>query len=288
MQNYVNKAELALQEGQLVEAEMIIEEALLADPSHVKANYLFCLILLQTERLTEVISHIDKQREVGLPIEWVEPFEWIYEVAKQDVTQNLSQNTQSPNTELLQEWKEGLQDDSFKVQWETYEKMTGFQDEEVRAVLEEFLRSTQGDLVLKTKCLQQLRKDLNCDYQILVKKGEEQKTIEVNDVPVNREDWPEEQVAPILLLQQKVYDDPTLEQMAEELWIYFLEKHYPFVPQIEQPLKWTAALHFYTLKMVNEDIAESQLRDNFVEIYNISEAEIRERCQYFEYLLLIT
>lgn len=290
MQSYVNKAELALQEGRLVDAEKTIELALQLDPTHVKINYLYCLFLLQTEKLTEVIYHIDKQREIGLPMEWQEPFGWIYEVAKQDTTQTQlsTQVAQAVDPKQLQVWKEGLLGKSFEVQWETYEKMTGFESEEVRGVVEEFLISSHGDFVLKTKLLQKLKKAYDFPLHIIIIKGSQQETIELSNVPVNIEDWIEEQITPIRLLQHNVYDDPSLEQMAMELWVYFLEKYYPFTPQMEHPLKWAAALHLYTLNMINEDIAESQLTNKLVGFYNLSESEIREHCQYFEQLLLIT
>jgi hypothetical protein len=288
MQGYVNKAEFALQEGKMVDAEKIIEQALHLDPSHIKINYLYCLVLLQTERLKEVIKHIDKQRKIGLPQEWEEPFEWIYEVAKQETTQMTIPNAHAPDLEQLQAWREGLLSKSYEVQWKTYEKMTGFENEEVRTIVEEFLLSSEGDLLLKTKFLQRLKQAYESSCQVIVIKGNKQEQIELSTVPYAREDWPEEQIAPMKILQHNLYDDPSLEEMAKELWIYYLEKHYPFFPDMNHSLKWAAALHLYTLKIINEDISESQLNNKLVEIYNLSESEIREQCQYFEQLLLIT
>jgi hypothetical protein len=287
LQMYVNKAEAALQESHFEEAEKLLDQALQADSQHIKTWYLYCLLLLQTERLSEVIQYIDEKRaEELIPIEWDESFQWIYEVAKQEVGSDSESLQVSVSPDLIDEWRKGLLSESFKAQWNTYEKMFDFIAEEVQQIIEEFLLWRQGDALLKTKLLQKLK--LNCPHslQFQVKKGDQATSVCLADVPLEKEDWSEEHMLPYQLIEDKAHDDPTLVQMAEEVWVYFLEKHYPFIPQINKALKWTAALHFYTLKLVDESFAESQLSEKFVHIYQFSEEEIREHCQFFERLLL--
>jgi tetratricopeptide (TPR) repeat protein len=285
VQMYLNKAEIALQDGNFENAEKMIEQVLDLDADNVKALYLYSLLLLQTERLAETVSLIDEKKQEGaIPIEWEESFQWIYEVAKED----LGSGSEGAflDEETLKEWRKGLQSESYEVQWKTYEMMFQFIGEEVQKIIGDFLLYKQGDSLLKTKLLQKLK--LNCPHslQFKVQKENQIKTLRLIDVPVEQEEWSEEHILPYQLIQDKAHDDPSLVQMAEEIWIYFLEKHYPFIPQITDALKWTAALHFYTLKIVDEPFAEVQLREKFVGIYQCSEQEIREHCQIFESLLL--
>jgi tetratricopeptide (TPR) repeat protein len=287
LQMYVNKAEAALQESHFEEAEKLLDQALKIDPQHIKAWYLYCLFLLQTERLSEVIQYIDDKREEKLlPAEWVESFQWIYEVAKQEVGSDSNSVNISVSPEVVADWKKGLQSDSFKIQWNTFDKMFDFIAEEVQQTIAEFLLLNQGDSLLKTKLLQKLK--LNCPNSLRfeVKKEDQITTVCLADVPLEREDWSEEHMLPYQSIEDKAHDEPSIVQMAQEVWVYFLEKHYPFIPQIGKSLKWTAALHFYTLKLVDESFADSQLGEKFVYSYQFSEEEIREHCQFFERLLL--
>jgi hypothetical protein len=287
VQKYVSKAETALQEGDFEEAEKLIDQALKIDPQHIKAWYLYCLLLLQTERLSEVIHYIDaKRKEELIPPEWDESFQWIYEVAKQEVGSDSESVHVGVNPELVAEWRQGLHSDSFKVQWNTFEKMFDFIAEEVQLIIAEFLLLNQGDFLLKTKLLQKLK--LNCPHSLKfqVQKGDQISLVCLADVPIEKEDWPEEHMLPYHCIEDKAHDEPSIVQMAQEVWVYFLEKHYPFIPQIGKSLKWTAGLHFYTLKLIDESFAESQLGEKFVYIYQFSEEEIREHCQFFERLLL--
>jgi hypothetical protein len=183
--------------------------------------------------------------------------------------------------QLIEQWSKGLNSSDFKEQWKNFEQMFGFIDSQVQMVIEQFLSSEQGDLVLKTKFLQKLKQICPGNQKYVIRKRDQWTTLLLKDVPIEIEEWPEEWMTPYHLIEEKAYDDPILAEMAQELWIYFIVKKYPFFTKINETLSWTAALHYYTLKVMDEEFANSQV-DKITLSYEISSDELLEKVQHFE------
>jgi hypothetical protein len=189
----------------------------------------------------------------------------------------------SLSSQVIQGWKEGLQD-SYEKQWKTFESMYAFLDDEVQEIIEEFLIDPQGDMLLKTRLLQKLSQ-YGKDRVVKVEKLTKYTAIKLSEVPIEREEWPEELLKPIHLLEEYVFHDPVLNEMCKELWFYFLEKIYPFFPDITYPLHWTAAIHYYTLNLIDDEYMKIKLKD-LANIYSLTQEELIQHVARFEQALL--
>lgn len=186
----------------------------------------------------------------------------------------------------LREWYEGLLNPSYESQWKLFEQLGALTDIATIKLLEQFMLYKQGDLVLKTKILQSLKQQCPWPLPFTIYKNGQEKEIKLTDVPLVFSDWPEPYLLVYYELEGAAYDDPSLLEMAKELWQYALEKHYPFMPTITNHLQWTAGLHYYTLSVINEDMAHYLLEETLVSTYDFTKEEIVAFKQNFEQLLL--
>jgi|GEM_PF-6894989 len=185
--------------------------------------------------------------------------------------------------EAIQMWKHGLQG-SFSDQWQAYEMMFGFMEEEVQEVIRGFLLSPSGDPLLKTKFLQKLKQVCPEKMRFSVLKKNRRKELALKEVPIEKDEWPEDLMIPLTLLEDKAYNNPSLQELASELWMFLLEKEYPFHPTIDEPLKWTAGLHSYTLKVIDEERADKSVR-KLAQLYEVEESEWKKLSAMFEEFL---
>lgn len=187
--------------------------------------------------------------------------------------------------EMLNQWRTGLYSSSYEEQWRTFEQMTSFSDIHVIHLAQEYLNLHTGEPFLKTKLLQVLKNTCPSSLAFQVEKHKQGKQITLEQVPIQFDHWEPELLVPIQILQDKAYADPSLVEMAKELWIYFLEKYYPFNPVIEEDIIWTAGLHFYTLTVINEELANIQLEEKLPNLYGLPKEVLLQQYQRFEALL---
>ncbi|WP_025027461.1 DUF3196 family protein [Caldalkalibacillus mannanilyticus] len=185
--------------------------------------------------------------------------------------------------EIIHNWKQGLLSEAPK-QWNTYERMFGFIDEDVQEIIRLFLVSEQGDKLLKTRFLQKLKLICPGKLSFIVYKSDQKKELMLSEVPVEKEEWSEEVLSPLVLLEEKAYDNPSLIELAKEMWFFFLEKEYPFIPEMNDPLLWTAAIHSYTLRMVDFDMSGKSV-EKLALLYEMEEKEFIHACSRFETIL---
>lgn len=243
----LKKAAEAVEEDDMEEAILYLEQLLEINPDHEEA--------LQFHQALIEISH-KKDRGSG--------------------------NKAELNPETLQEWREGLLSANIKQQYETFDKMFGFSQEQVMSLVEEFLRGDQGDFSLKTKFLQECKQTCPQNWTFLVKKGDKQQEVKLKDVPLGKEEWSEEYMKPLEVLQEKAHDNPTLIQMSNEIWVYFLEKYYPVLPEFGEHIYWTAGLHLYTLKLIHSETLTIKQMDQIIQRYEIPLEKIEEYRQHLE------
>ncbi|MDQ0339467.1 hypothetical protein J2S00_002255 [Caldalkalibacillus uzonensis] len=179
--------------------------------------------------------------------------------------------------ERISRWQKGLLSEDFKQQWQTFEEMDCLTDMTVLKVIEAFLLFEKGDRTLKTKLLQALKKKCPWPISMKVRKGDQQQTVNIQDVPLQWEEWDEQALKPCLELERLASDDPSLVQMARELWLYGLEKHYPFLPTFNKYLQWTAALHYYTLDIINPELAKQHLERQLPAVYQLDRSVIEDK-----------
>ena len=176
--------------------------------------------------------------------------------------------------ELIKEWTSGLANSDYGEQWRTFERMSNFSDIFVLQLIQDFLLQETGEPLLKTRLLQTLRKTCPSSLRFEVKKGKEMQRISLAEVPLVLEDWPEEQISPLKTLEEKAYADPSLSELARELWQFFLEKRYPFHPEVKPALEWGAGLHIYTLATINEELVNQQIKEELPNLYGYSPEEL--------------
>lgn len=254
IQLYLRRVALALQEEDLEEAIRLLDEVIEMDATHSEAKQLRDSLVDQYQAEQEQLFQAASTIEIG--------------------------------TLELEQWHAGLLQPVAQKQWQTYEQMHSLMNEQVWEIIQEFMLYSQGDLLLKTKLLQQCKLTCPGSWVLNVEKLELQTTIKLNDVPVEMEDWKEDHLAPFKLLQETVYhNNPTLVEMARELWMYFLEKKYPFIPDLKQANKWTAALHSYTLKLMQQEQTEQEL-ESMESWYQLNAEEIAHAEHEFAELLV--
>ncbi|WP_202080257.1 hypothetical protein [Caldalkalibacillus salinus] len=252
-QLYIKKAVKAIEEDEYEEAEKHLEQVLEIDPNHEEAN--------------QILEALDDLRRS------LEP-------------ETTSNQTVVVEPDRLQLWRKQLLQENMKQQWETFDQMFGFMQEEVHELIETFLIYEEGDHLLKTKMLQECKQVCPGSWSYPIRKGEHSETVTLEEVPLLKEDWPETYVKPLQSLQDYTYDNPTVIQMGAEVWFYFLEKHYPFLPEIDDTLSWTAGLHLYTLRMITPETKELQLRNTISQRYEETVSTLQYYEQRFEALLL--
>ncbi|GGK30475.1 hypothetical protein GCM10010965_24170 [Caldalkalibacillus thermarum] len=199
--------------------------------------------------------------------------------------QGLSTNPASPERQeglspaLISRWQQGLLSERYARQWQTFEEMAHFTDLRVMKLLEHFFLSDQGDWTLKTKILQTIRRTCPWPISFQVKKGENIQCVNIQDVPLSFEHWPEKVLRPCLTLEETSADNPSLVAMAKELWVYGLEKHYPFLPDFTNHLQWTAALHYYTLNVIDPELAGRSLERDLPQLYQLTTSVIQQQAE---------
>jgi hypothetical protein len=186
-------------------------------------------------------------------------------------------------SDSIEMWRKGLQG-TFEQQWRTYERMFGFIDSQVQEVIAEFLSTANGDPTLKTRFLQKLKLICSSQLDFSVSKRGMVRKVTLSDVPIDIEDWADDILKPAQQLENEAFNEPSLIEMGKELWIYLLEKEYPFVPQITDSLCWTGILHYYTLRMINEEDAQLRL-GQLAKQYKLSATELIQQTEEFERLL---
>lgn len=176
--------------------------------------------------------------------------------------------------ELIQEWASGLSSKDYAKQWRAFERMSNFSDIHVLGLIQDFLLQDSGEPLLKTRLLQTLKKTCPTTLSFEVEKKGERRVIKLAEVPVHLEDWPVEYIHPLTTLEEKAYADPSLIELARELWLFFLEKNYPFYPDMSQELAWSASLHIHTLATINEELANEQIKKELPRQYGYSAEEL--------------
>lgn len=176
--------------------------------------------------------------------------------------------------ELLSEWKAGLESKDHNEQWRTFERMSNLADIHVLHLCQDFLSLDTGDDLLKTKLLQALKRTCPSSLSFQITKRNKTKRITLADVPLQLEDWGNSLIRPVHLLEEQAATDPTLVQLATELWVYFLEKNYPFYPSILTAKEWSAGLHIYTLAVMDNQLAQEKLLRELPEQYDLAPEEL--------------
>ena len=152
--------------------------------------------------------------------------------------------------------------------------MSNFSDIHVLGLIQDFLLQDSGEPLLKTRLLQTLKKTCPTTLSFEVEKKGERRVIKLAEVPVHLEDWPVEYIHLLTTLEEKAYADPSLIELARELWLFFLEKNYPFYPDMSQELAWSASLHIHTLATINEELANEQIKKELPRQYGYSAEEL--------------
>jgi hypothetical protein len=189
------------------------------------------------------------------------------------------------STDVLHEWQQGLLQEDVTIQWNTFEKMFGLTDFRVLEIIKRFLVYERGDMLLKTKMVQQLKSICPWSITLEMTKGGKQQTIQVLDVPLNKEEWGAYTKPLDVLEEQAGGHDPTLVDMAGELWILVLEKHYPFLPSFDDAYEWTAALHYYTLKIIQPDRVQPEWDLRWSEVYGLHGQPLQDAVRRLEDVL---
>lgn len=183
--------------------------------------------------------------------------------------------------ELLHEWEKKLNSSSPQDQWKVFEQMQGLTDFQILKLIADFLLSEHGEPFIKTRFLQQLKRTCPWSIPLDVHKENQRATVDTREVPLAWEEWPEEARAPLLKLEEKAFDDPVLIEMGKELWLYVLERHYPFfIPSSVETCLWTAGLHYYTLKLVYEQEPSSFFKEKMDHLYSLSIEQIEQQSKH--------
>ncbi|GAA0355516.1 hypothetical protein [Bacillus horti] len=254
VQLYLRQAALALQEENLDDAIRLLDEVIDLDPKHEEAKQL-------RDSLADQLQLEDSHKQAFIRAEI--------------------------SADQLEDWKKGILQTDLKKQWQTFEQMHSFIDEGVFAVLQQFLLYAKGDPLLKTKIVQQCKLICPGSWSVEIEKRGSKAYISLSQVPVELGEWDSAYLKPLELLQDIAYRDPSLVEMSKEAWLFYLERSFPFIPEIEKANKWTAALHYYTLRIIHEEIAANQLQ-RIAEQYNLSVDEVveAERQFYLEMVYL--
>jgi tetratricopeptide (TPR) repeat protein len=248
------------------------------------------LIQLYMKKVTIAIEEEDYAEAIEL-LEKILEFEPEHEEARQLLTaleqihQEQMKKASVADDAQLEEWKlELLQEDAAR-QWSAFEKMYDFTNEKVKGLIQTFLEYPKGDLLLKTKVLQECRKQCPGSWKFTVHKQGHTSEVKVEEVPLQLSEWAEPMRRPLTLLDEAAHQEPSLLELAKETWLYVLEKYYPNMPEIDEANCWTAGLHSYTLKVLNGNHSSAQLQ-KLEQYYQMSRSQILDCERHFEQHLI--
>lgn len=256
IQLYLRRVALALREERLEDAIELLEEVLELDPAHLEAKQL----------KDSLADQLYEELELSFGSEGAQIHD-----------------------EDIERWKEGLLQTNSQKQWQSFQQMHSFMDERVFELIQCFLTYSKGDLLLKTKLLQQCKLICPHSWKLDVSKLDQHTTLKLGDVPVDFEEWDARLTKPLELLEEIAYQDPSMMEMAREVWVFFLEKRFPFnddlIEGLEEAYKWTASLHYYTLKVIQRESLQQE-RQKMAQWYDMTEEEIEQAEENFAELLM--
>ncbi|WP_078545277.1 tetratricopeptide repeat protein [Litchfieldia alkalitelluris] len=138
-------------------------------------------------------------------------------------------------------------------------------------LLKPFLTDPAKDPMIKTLLLQ-IMMEQNVQEEITVEKLGE--TIQI--VPAQIEDLLTDEFSIEVLghLENGLgNENPTLYEVAKELWMRVLFILFPFVPKDQKPIIWAAALHLYGYELHGIEIENSELEDMYgVNVFQLKQA----------------
>jgi len=128
-------------------------------------------------------------------------------------------------------------------------------------VFAHFLQVPSKHPIIKTMVLQLLMMNKVSDSITMEKFGEIRLVVPSNLHDLSEDDYAREVLA--LLEDRLGQENPTLFEVAKELWLRYMYILFPFTPTEDQPSIWAAALHLYSCELQGIDIENDEIENNY-------------------------
>ncbi|WP_349408060.1 hypothetical protein [Pseudalkalibacillus sp. SCS-8] len=234
--------------GRLKEAKEKCDEVLKKDiGDYYDVLQIYISILIQLGDYEEVVEILEAViQEQSLPPQMAENFyQLLYfsrKMAEEDSEEGVvfSQRAKSISDKELEHLSNQLQSEDSKQQWQAVQSIESPDEPTIRKELIKYLTYPEANPSLKTIVLQMLKESVTNDTILVHKFGRsmEVKPNELHDIP----DGQFYRLVKKIIVHQLEQDNPTLLDMAVQIWDHYLFMIYPFQPEPLNEQLWAVAV----------------------------------------------
>ncbi|MBB5172658.1 tetratricopeptide repeat protein [Texcoconibacillus texcoconensis] len=306
----VEKGMTSLKEKKHLEALHYFQQAVELEQEHPQARYGIVICFIEMKRLEEAREHCERLLKEGIGqyfevlqvyvsllvqlgeyqdvVDVLEPVvqeekpppdmaESLYQLldfsrhmVKPDQEEHFKDLDVGEDWTNTKEWLKFLQKGNKDQQWGAIQQLGPKMDEEVLDAYRTFLKTEDNDPALKSYLLQLLKENEVTETFYIAKFGRTYSLIPNELESVFHERFGERVLA--ILHDTLAHENPTLYEMAEQLWWHYLFAIFPQSPEPDEESVWAAALHALTSRLLGgEDEA-----DEIAMIYEANDEKVAE------------
>jgi tetratricopeptide (TPR) repeat protein len=255
--------------GRLQEAKVKCDEILKKDiGEYYDVLQIYISILIQLADYDEVVDILEAvMQEQTVPPQMAENFyQLLYfsrKMAEDETNENVTYETmpQSISQTDIEEISNKLHSDDPRQQWKVVQSIEDPSHPSIRDELKKFLTYKNANPSLKTIVLQMLKEEDTSETVQIHKFGKHMavKTSELQDIPEGQF----YRLVKKIIVHELEQSNPTLMEMAIQIWDHYLFMLYPFQPEPLNEQLWAVAVLDVAHRMNGIDFDPEALSDTF-------------------------
>lgn len=233
-------------------------------------------ILIQRKNYEEVLAMVEAVLdEESVPDELIQTLEQLAQFAKTRMSEwRIMEKRQTENAEPSRELTASLASPDQERQWQAFYQAQQLSTPTILPLFRSYLKDKMGDILLKSMMIKDL-KERGVTEQLTVEKLGEEYTVDLS-APLFYEPFPEQ--VQVILREHLESNNPTLYELAIELWGHFIIGAFPIPLEPASPQVWAAACY----DMIHKLSGDGEKHDTLLSAFSIHPDEMKAPVRLME------